>query len=95
MSFHVGQRVVCIHNGSWVTLDGFAAGELFRVPRKGEVFTVAAIDDSDGSGTYLGFAECAPDHGYDSRHFRPVKKTSISVFTRMLIPKPKKVRERA
>lgn len=89
MTFHVGQRVVCIDASRMV------AHHCERLPVQGEVYTIRDIIEWPG-GTGLqfheivnspkrypeGFIEC----DFVARRFRPVKTTSISIFTQMLFP---------
>lgn len=94
MSFHVGQKVVCIKNG-WDSLTYNEVGPAFR-----SVYTIRTIDAEDGDAM-LRFEEIVNEvHNYRegqhecqfwARWFRPVieRKTDISIFTAML--KPSKV----
>jgi hypothetical protein len=43
MTFHVGQKVVCIKRGSWANEFGAAGDEVF--PSFGEVYTIRRIED--------------------------------------------------
>jgi hypothetical protein len=81
MTFHVGQKVVCIKKNRWIGLDGI--GNEPGDPVFGGIYTIASIDQS-----FLGLKECRSDSEYFMLHFRPVvaPKTDISIFTRMLNP---------
>lgn len=93
MSFHVGQKVVCVRApvsapyGPWRVHPKL--NEIYTVRDFKEVdsiWLVELINDIGISGTEAGFC---------ISRFRPIveKKTDISIFTAML--NPKKARERA
>ena len=78
MTFHVGQKVVCVD-----------PPDLSDCLKRGQVYTCVAMED-----IFLGVDCCSePDHhcGWFRDRFRPVveRKTSIEIFTAML--KPSKV----
>ena len=106
MTFHVGQKVVCVNISPRPGVRGLHPQHGDEVtPWKGHVYTVRAVFD-------------ARPHGYDQDallleeivnpvrryiapagvveveqfflvfRFRPVRTTSIEVFTRMLVPTP-------
>lgn len=95
MTFHVGQKVVCVY------------GEIIphpddpRGPIKGQVYTISWIGDVHGrSGEYahldlveMPFDEPGWVRGYDIRAFRPIveRSTDISIFTEMLDTTKQKV----
>lgn len=86
--FHVGQQVVCVDDSRWVY-------DPTRVPfplRRGCIYTVAGIEVDD-EGCFLFLEEVPPckthDGSFRSSRFRPVRKTSIDIFTAMLAPTPK------
>lgn len=98
MTFRVGQRVVCISDGT-TAMRKFPGSQY---PLKNNVYTIATINDWP-SGTLLTFCEmdnrnfigktvngvfCTIEPGFGARHFRPLteRKTDISVFTKMLTP---------
>lgn len=91
--FHIGQKVVCIHD--WHQHTRIRAAEVGDpLPEKGQVYTIRAIAKSKISIGYLivWLEEFRCSHsrigerGYTSRAFRPVvsQKTDISIFTSML-----------
>jgi hypothetical protein len=89
MSFHVGQKVVCIND------QPGCGGDIAPI-RKGKVYTVVAVTDGvahDGPDTGLVLAEDPPlpkfFKGYSARRFRPVveRKTNIEIFKAMLNPR--------
>jgi hypothetical protein len=91
MTFHVGQKVVCVKIGKWVSLD--AGPRPSHLPRKGQIFTIAKIVDARPL-TFLRLDEISKDadgnfHVFEDVHFRPVKTNDISVFRAMLVPSPK------
>lgn len=86
--FYVGQRVVCIKEGRWKGLFPLLGSR----PVKGAVYTVREKLSEPGSGDlFLGFDETGEFPVFWSVHFRPVIKTDISVFKRMLAPNPREV----
>jgi hypothetical protein len=91
MSFHVGQRVVCIN-------DVFSPCPYWRAavsafPRLCGVYTIRHMREAHG---LLGlcfdeivslpreFAEGFVEPAFNSKNFRPVKPTSIAIFARLL-----------
>lgn len=83
MTFHVGQKVICI--------DATPVGCLTGGLRKGAIFTIDALIKTT-SGTGLSFVEIPVPEGwlaFHPRRFRPIveRKTDISIFTRMLQPR--------
>lgn len=82
MTFHVGQKVVCVEGTSG-----------HHVLVLGQVYTIARIG-MFGRALHVDVVECSTDIrlGWRAARFRPVveRKTDISVFTAML--KPSKVR---
>lgn len=89
MSFHIGEQVVCIvrNSGWYANHDG---SEPISAPIKGRIYTVAAVlpgGANDPAEVYLAFEEIAEE--WEAYGFRPVKKTSIDIFTSMLTPAPK------
>lgn len=92
MSFHIGQRVVCIND----QMDGGATRwKDATYPVFGQIYTVRGMAVLPG-GLILRLEEIiCPTFGRDNEeagfgadHFRPVieRKTDISVFQRMLNP---------
>ena len=94
-NFHVGQKVVCIDQhrpsaaASWI-----AQGIVPTYPAKGCVYTIRAIVFHSYTGAALLLLEevvnVVPagmlEPGFDAKHFRPVKTTSIEIFERLLVP---------
>lgn len=89
--FEIGGQVVCIigNDGYWYD---------FRTqtptpgphPQKGGVYTIRWITTYPGCKALgFDFEEILGDNQYRSDHFRPVKKTSIEIFTKVLAPAPK------
>jgi hypothetical protein len=90
-NFHVGQQVVCVD-------DQWDDDDQVERPVRGRVYTIRSIigsldclqlvEISNRPKRYReGYAECA----FFSRRFRPLRKTSIEVFERMLIKAPEGV----
>jgi hypothetical protein len=89
--FHVGQLVVCIRK-----IPVRSNRHLFRSgPRKGEIVTVrSAFSDPTDGKPVLYFDEHVNgihpiwklEIGFEPDYFRPIDKTSISIFTAMLSP---------
>ena len=86
--FFIGQQVVCID-------DNFApARRLFKLPVKGQIYTIRGFMDEDGDDLAVwleeivnnpahfrdGFGECS----FYVWRFRPLKATDISIFTAIL-----------
>jgi hypothetical protein len=93
MSFQVGQQVVCID-------DRFSKRKHWRravrvFPKLHSIYTIREIFDY---GDLIGFCfyeirnPCAyfskgyHEPAFNTRNFRPVRRTSIEVFERMLAP---------
>jgi hypothetical protein len=89
--FHVGQLVVCVDDDNW----------LLPIPHRPEakrIYTIRAIVEGihpiDGRGPGLLLDEIinptvkgtGVEYNFDPRRFRPLRKTSISIFTAMLSP---------
>ena len=98
MTFHVGQKVVCVKRGDWVdSLD------VPNRPVTNGIYTVRAMAD-DGIGLYFEEIKNAPlnhiegfyEPAWWKLHFRPIveRKTDISIFKQLLIPGTK-IREDA
>lgn len=97
MSFHLGQKIVCIDD-RWHHPNGLPP----ILPRKGVVYTFAGWESYVEPGNpnrYLYVEEipkCQPDSSlrlvsFQASHFRPVveRKTDISIFKRLLQPREK------
>jgi hypothetical protein len=91
MSFHVGQQVVCVN-------DAFSSCSYWRaavsaLPRLHGIYTIRHMREAHG---LLGlcfyeivsppkeFTEGFVEPAFNSKNFRPVKPTSISVFEKLL-----------
>lgn len=92
MSFHVGQRVVCVDDKSpavsW-------SGDL-SWPTEGQIYTISwagICPRFNKQAVQLAEFPTVTDDGrnirYQAKRFRPVKETNISIFTAMLSPAPK------
>lgn len=87
--FHVGQQVVCVDaSPDW-------RGRPTNVV-KNAVYTIAEIGEPDSTGALgLILVEVRPQYrgrpGYRASRFRPVRKTSIEIFERMLTKAPESV----
>lgn len=89
--FELGQQVVCIRDDiGWPGYDG----KMYPGPVKNQIVTIRAIADYKFMGLELGlhFQEFVTmttptiEASYAAKFFKPVKKTSIEVFTKMLKP---------
>lgn len=109
MTFHVGQKVVCIY-GDWSV--GWRTVGTPNLPAKGAVYTIRALMRwRFGSGdTQLAclLEEIRNptmdwqdgdigEHPFWVEHFRPIveKKTNISIFEKMLTPKKENAEQSA
>jgi hypothetical protein len=93
MSFHVGQQVVCIN-------DRFSRREVWRravriYPQLNSIYTIREIFHAGGLTGFCFYEFSNPpalfdgrylEPAFNSRNFRPVKKTSIEVLERLLAP---------
>jgi hypothetical protein len=93
MSFHVGQQVVCVS-------DRFSQRVFWRktvhaFPKLHSIYTIREICEEGGlTGFYFyeirnpraHFACGYDEPAFNSKNFRPVRKTSIDIFERMLTP---------
>lgn len=96
MTFHVGQKVVCVDDKNW----GHPEPPL-NWPVTGRVYTVrgfsAAWDENGSNGLLLAevssgnYFDAGEEVGFKRRRFRPIveTKTDISIFKRMLTPQRK------
>lgn len=90
MSFHVGQRVVCVD-------DRYTTHSNRRELYSGNVYTIRRLDTVDGMPCVclheipLRYSPSRGwiDYPFRATRFRPVKETDISIFTAMLAPTPK------
>lgn len=77
MSFHIGQEVICV-DGDGINLIN------------GQVYVVEGPGAYDGNIVLVGVCLDRRLRGWSRRRFRPVRKTSIEIFTSMLTPTPTK-----
>lgn len=99
MSFHIGQRVVCVN-------DRFSSDKRWRrtvqrFPALNTVYTIREIHvEASLSGFCFyeiinprtWFAAGYGEPAFNSRNFRPVRTTNIEVFERLLKPTDDPVR---
>lgn len=94
MAFRVGQKVVCVKKGSW---DGEPVN--IRQPQEKEIYTIETISSNLIDEMFFQFREI-PHIDIDGRpvrwfseRFRPLveRKTSIEIFTKMLLPQKETV----
>lgn len=85
MSFHAGQKVVCVDDSNGGADSPLGAG-FFHGLRIGEVYTITHINARGN----LSLAEISQP-GWAQCRFRPAveRKTDISIFTEMLAPMPR------
>lgn len=94
MTFHVGQKVVCVDDTKAnvpVALDrmgGLTRGRIYTVRQNG----LASWIDGRPCVRLEEIVRPFPDTPYWAHRFRPVieRETSIEVFTAMLTPQPTK-----
>lgn len=93
MSLHVGQLVVCIN-------DVFSPCEYWRqavraFPRLRGIYTIRSMREAHGLlglcfyeivSPHAQFSEGYVEPAFNSKNFRPVRKTNIEVFERLLVP---------
>jgi len=93
MSLHIGQQVVCVN-------DVFSAcpywrGAVTAFPVLRGVYTIRHMREAHGLiglcfyeivSPHADFSEGYVEPAFNSRNFRPVKRTSIDVFERLLVP---------
>ena len=88
--FDIGQQVVALDHGNRNAYPG-------PVPTKGCVYTIANIYRAEDDTLMLELAEFpspAEDGwyaGFVASYFRPLRKTSIEVFTKLLAPAPREL----
>ena len=91
MTFRIGMKVCCIHEGEWQARYSLFTRTyhrwLCRFPELGKVYTVAAVDLLDTGAPGIALVECRPDRFiFHRQFFRPLveTKTDISIFHRIL-----------
>jgi hypothetical protein len=96
MDFHIGQHVICICD-KWSNEPTWRAA-VHTFPKLGGIYAIRDICDREGL-IGLMFEEiwhkramfCVDlvEPAFNAKRFRPVKKSSIDVFKKMLEPAPK------
>jgi len=95
MSFHIGQQVVCIS-------DRFSAEPhwrrsvrafpklhmIYRIRDMREVQSLLGLCFFEFVNRHARFAEGYVEAAFNSKNFRPVKRTNIEVFEKLLAPVP-------
>lgn len=88
MTFHPGQKVVCINTGP----SRFGWQSRPKILRKGAIYTVTACwNHAVNKVPAVTLAEVEPSFGYngfDAERFAPIdnRPTDISEFKKMLVP---------
>jgi len=93
MSFHVGQQVVCV-DGNFSKREGWRR-TVREFPQLHAIYTIRQIIDEyeligfcfyEIRNPRAHFSKGYHEPAFNSRNFRPVRKTSIEVFERLLAP---------
>jgi len=97
MSFHVGQQVVCVSD--WFCTCPYWRRAVRTFPRLNAIYTIRGIRDGYGdqrgligfcfyelSNPRAQFARGDVEPAFIRKHFRPVRKTSIELFEKLLAP---------
>lgn len=97
--FHVGQHVYCIGSGGQPPTDFDRAAWAKAAPggpRKGLIYTVRGLRQGRSASGLLLDEIIAPTGGggydeiaWNTRCFRPVDETKLSIFREMLVTPPK------
>lgn len=101
MSFHVGQRVVCVDDsmgifpGCSLDLAGLCRGQIYTVrgldtikfPHFCAGWAVVLLEEIVRQPDPNGIGEV----GFSRHRFRPVKTTSIEIFRQMFVTPPREV----
>src|ERR1700728_2881176 len=97
MSFHVGLQVVCVSDR--FSTCPYWRRAVRTLPRRNAIYTIREI--REGYGDQYGligfcfyeltnprvyFERGFVEPGFFSSHFRPVRKTSIELFEKLLVP---------
>lgn len=98
MSFHVGQKVVCINdkprepNTRWFGGEAPVVGQTYTIKRVYVFNGCPSVWLEEVARHQRSLAIHGTDVGYGAYRFRPVieRKTSIDIFTAMLTPSPTK-----
>lgn len=106
MSFRVDQKVICVNDGrpweswkAWLDHKWSQFWHPYTSPKIGSIYTVTNVYTSFDGELCLELAEITDanpefwEPGFFASMFRPVqeRKTDISVFTKMLTPKKRRV----
>lgn len=88
MTFHVGQKVVCINKMSWKLNHGPAVhppSDIGNFPRYLGVYEISSMATHSGF-TWLTLRECDPRCEFPTIYFRPIveRETNISIFKEIL-----------
>ncbi len=79
--FHMGQAVVCIKTGNWVS-DQLGA---YPIPKKGGVYHIREIKYNPiWDDHWLIFSEFTGQHGYLQEHFIPVEMLTAQALAQLL-----------
>lgn len=83
MTFHVGQRVVCVA-AEWTPPDP-PVHVGFR-PKKDSIYVIADVMTKDPEGVFVRLAEAPWSLAFEAVGFRPLEErsTDISIFTALL-----------
>jgi hypothetical protein len=93
MSLHVGQQVVCI-NGVFSSCPYWRAA-VTAFPVLHGIYTIRSMREAHGLiglcfeeivSPHRHFSEGYVEPAFNSRNFRPVRRTSIEIFRRLLAP---------
>jgi len=93
MSFHVGQQVVCVSE-NW-SPDDFWRQAVRTFPKLNSIYTIREIRRGEVLTGFCFYEFVNPrahfqrgylEPAFNSRNFRPVRKTSIELFERLLVP---------
>lgn len=94
MSFHIGQKVVCVYDGKRSDPDG-------EYPEYRGVYTVRELVTHHVDGHLMLYLQeirnpvvrvesgLWAEQAYGAKYFRPVRTTDISIFKAMLVTPPK------
>jgi hypothetical protein len=95
MSFHIGQRVVCVSTN--FSREPYWRRTVRMFPQLNGIYTIRSmrtVDDLVGLcfeemiNPCANFKEGYVEAAFDSRRFRPVRTTNIDVFKALLVPRP-------
>lgn len=89
-----GMRCVCIAD-DWSRFSDKGLPLPSNHPIKNHVYDIVEIGDLHPHGLHFVLLQCHPNFWWQAKWFRPVKETSIDIFTTMLNPLPIKQKEEA